>query len=157
MVGSPVGSWHWHPRCIMVFVWDAWYLAVAPHFHGSYSSLQFCCEGPWFTNIQEDRCDLERINRILQLREMFQLLLTGFYLVNAAVVCAIIESISGLEPLSDTTEPRYLKLVTVSTTSIRLLLSPCWGRWCCLPSVWSSRDWSPCRCLWLPGLKAPTY
>ena len=41
----------------MVFVWDAEYLAVAPHFHGSNSSLELCCEGPWFTSIQEDGCD----------------------------------------------------------------------------------------------------
>ena len=31
--------------------------AVAPHFHGLHSSLQLCCEGPWFTIIQEDGCD----------------------------------------------------------------------------------------------------
>ena len=30
-----------------------------------------------------------------------------------AVVCAILESISGLEPSTVITEPRYLKLVTV--------------------------------------------
>ena len=36
-------------------------------------------------------------------------------LVNAAVVCAILESIAGLEPSSVITEPRYLKLVTVSS------------------------------------------
>ena len=40
---------------------------------------------------------------------------TGFSLVNAAVVCAILESISGFEPSSVITEPRYLKLVTVSS------------------------------------------
>ena len=40
---------------------------------------------------------------------------TGFSLVNAAVVCAILESILGLEPSSVITEPRYLKLVTVSS------------------------------------------
>ena len=39
---------------------------------------------------------------------------TGFSLVNAAVVCAILEIISGLEPSSVMTESRYLKLVTVS-------------------------------------------
>ena len=38
---------------------------------------------------------------------------TGFSLVNAAVVCAILESSSGLEPSSVITEPRYLKLVIV--------------------------------------------
>ena len=41
----------------MVFVWDMLYLPIAPHFHGLYSSLVLCCEGPWFTSIQEDECD----------------------------------------------------------------------------------------------------
>ena len=39
-----------------VYLWDAKNLAVAPHFHGLYSSLH-CCEGPSFTIIQEDGCD----------------------------------------------------------------------------------------------------
>ena len=42
----------------MVFVWDAQYLAVASHFRGLYSPLELCCEGPWFTSIQEDGCDM---------------------------------------------------------------------------------------------------
>ena len=37
----------------------------------------------------------------------------GFSFVRAAVACAIIERNSGLEPSSETTAPRYLKLVTV--------------------------------------------
>ena len=41
----------------MVFVWDTQYLAVSPHFHGLYSSLELWCEGPWFASIQEDGCD----------------------------------------------------------------------------------------------------
>ena len=41
----------------IVFVWDAWYLVVAPYFHGLYSSLELGCEGPRFTSIQEDGCD----------------------------------------------------------------------------------------------------
>ena len=57
----------------------------------------------------------ERISRILELREIFLSFQTGFNVVNAAVVCAILESISGLEPSSVITEPRYLKLVTVSS------------------------------------------
>ena len=57
----------------------------------------------------------ERISRILQLRKILLSIQTGFSLVNAAVVCAIKESISGLEPSSVITEPRYLKLVTVSS------------------------------------------
>ena len=54
----------------------------------------------------------ERISRILELREILLSIQTGFSLVNAAVVCAILESISGLEPSSVITEPRCLKLVT---------------------------------------------
>ena len=56
----------------------------------------------------------ERIGRILELREILLSFQTGFNLVNAAVVCDILDSISGLEPSSVITEPRYLKLVTVS-------------------------------------------
>ena len=57
----------------------------------------------------------ERISCILELRETLLSIQTGFSLVNAAVVCAILESLSGLEPSSVITEPRYLKLVTVSS------------------------------------------
>ena len=55
----------------------------------------------------------KRISRIFELREILLSFQTGFSLVNAAVVCAIMETSSGLEPLADTTEPRYLKLVPV--------------------------------------------
>ena len=54
----------------------------------------------------------EHISRILEPREILPSLQTGFSLVHAAVVCAILESISGLEPSSVITGPRYLKLVT---------------------------------------------
>ena len=57
----------------------------------------------------------ERISRILELREILMSFQTGFNLVNAAVVCAVLESISGLEPSSVITEPRYLKFVAVSS------------------------------------------
>ena len=36
-----------------------------------------------------------------------------FSFVSAAVACAVLERISGLEPKSKTIAPRYLKLVTV--------------------------------------------
>ena len=58
---------------------------------------------------------MERISRILELKKMRLSLQTGLNLVNTAVVCAIIESISSLEPSSDKTEPRSLKLMTVSS------------------------------------------
>ena len=57
----------------------------------------------------------ERISCILELRGILLSFQTGFSLVNAAVACAVLESISGLEPSSVITEPRYLKLVTVSS------------------------------------------
>ena len=57
----------------------------------------------------------ELIRRILELREILLSPQTGFNLVIAAVVCAILERISGLEPSLVITEPRYLKLVTVSS------------------------------------------
>ena len=60
----------------------------------------------------------ERISHILELREILLSIQTGFSLVNAAVVCAVLESISGLEPSSVITEPQYLQLVTVSSLHI---------------------------------------
>ena len=57
----------------------------------------------------------ECISRILELREILLSIEIGFSLVNAAVACAILQSTSGLEPSSVITEPRYLKLVTVSS------------------------------------------
>ena len=57
----------------------------------------------------------ERISRILELREILLSIQTGFSLVKAAVACAFLKSVSGLEPSSDKTEPSYLKLVTVSS------------------------------------------
>ena len=57
----------------------------------------------------------ERISRILELREILLTIQTCFSFVNAAVVYAILESISGLEPSSVITEHRYLKLAIVSS------------------------------------------
>ena len=57
----------------------------------------------------------ERISRVLELREILLSIKIGFSLVNAAVAYAILESISGFEPSSVITEPRYLQLVTVSS------------------------------------------
>ena len=56
----------------------------------------------------------DRISLILDQRVMFLSFHIGFNLVIVAVVWAILEMISGLDPSSVTTEPRYLKLDTVS-------------------------------------------
>ena len=65
----------------------------------------------------------ERISRILERREILLSFQTGFNLVNVAVACAILKSISGLEPSSVITEPRFLKLVTVSSFYLFTLIS----------------------------------
>ena len=57
----------------------------------------------------------ERISHMWELREILLQIQTGFILVNASVVCAILESILGLEPSSVITDPSYFKLVTVSS------------------------------------------
>ena len=54
----------------------------------------------------------ERISRILELREILLSIQTGFNFVNAAVVCGILESISGLEPstvIREWTGPEFAK------------------------------------------------
>ena len=51
----------------------------------------------------------ERISRILKLREIPLSFQTGFNLVNAAVVFAILDGISGLEPSSVITELKVLE------------------------------------------------
>ena len=64
----------------------------------------------------------ERISCLSELREILLSFQTGFTLVNAVVVCAILESISDLEPSLVITEPRYWKLVTVSSFSPFILI-----------------------------------
>ena len=58
---------------------------------------------------------MEHISHILELREILLSFQTGFNLVNAAVVCAILERISGLGPSSVITAARYLKLLKYNT------------------------------------------
>ena len=50
----------------------------------------------------------ERISRILELIDILLSIQTGFSLVKAAVACAILQSISGLEPACD-----CLKLLSI--------------------------------------------
>ena len=57
----------------------------------------------------------ERISLILELMAMFLSFQMTFTLVTAAVIWAFLDSISGLDPSSDTITPRYLKLQTVSS------------------------------------------
>ena len=70
----------------------------------------------------------EHSSRIFELREILLPFQTGLNLVRAAVVCAVLELISGLEPSSLVSEQRYLKHVTVSSfcpfTLISVVLMP---------------------------------
>ena len=72
------------------------------------------------------RKDVTRFSHTLELKEILLSFQTGFSHGNAPVVCAVQESISGLEPSSVITEPRYLKHVTGSSfypfTSICVLM-----------------------------------
>ena len=59
VIQLPAGSWHrlprwWHGLCMWCIV-----SCSSTSLHGSYSSFQLCCEGPWFASIQEDGCDKE--------------------------------------------------------------------------------------------------
>ena len=71
----------------MVFVGDALYLAVAPHFHGSWCLL---CSSPLRIHDSQAyrKVDVtrERISCILEQREMLLSFQTSFNLVNATVV-----------------------------------------------------------------------
>ena len=58
----------------------------------------------------------ERISFTFDPRDMLLSLQIGFSFVRAAVACTIVERTSGLELSSETTAPRYLKLVTVPDT-----------------------------------------
>ncbi|WP_293650956.1 hypothetical protein, partial [Thiolapillus sp.] len=88
-----------------------------------YSSFELCREGYDLQTYRKLDVTRERISRILELRKILLSIQTGFSLVNAAVVCAILESISGLQPSSFITEPKYLKLVTVSSFCAFALIS----------------------------------
>ena len=63
----------------------------------------------------------EHISCILEPRKILLSFQTGFNRVSAVVVCAFLESISGLEPSLVISEPRYLKLLTVSQAPVHLL------------------------------------
>ena len=58
---GPIACWILARTSSLVFIWDAQYFEAALHFHGLYSSLELCCEGPWFTSIQEAGCDKEAL------------------------------------------------------------------------------------------------
>ena len=65
----------------------------------------------------------ERISLILELMAMFLSFQMTFSLVTAPVVLTVLKSTSGLDPSSDTIAPRYLKLRTVSSFLLSMVMS----------------------------------
>ena len=66
---------------------------------------------------------MERISLILDDDDVLVVPNDFFNLVTAAVVWAILESTSGLDPSSDTKDPRYLKLCTVFGFLLSMVMS----------------------------------
>ena len=104
-------------QCSSLIKWSLYEIHSILQYH----LISMACIPLWSSDVRVHdsqayrKMDVTRdcISRILELREILLSIQTGLSLVNAAVVCAILESISGLEPSSVITEPRYLKLVTV--------------------------------------------
>ena len=102
----------------MVFILDTYYLAIASHFHGLHSSLQLCMihmdTGRWSEKeAHQSYFGTERNAPIVP---------NWFQVCQYAVVCAIPDSIQGLEPLPVITERRYLKLVNVQNFCLFTLI-----------------------------------
>ena len=89
--------------------------AETSHLECLYPSFNVCCcvyVSHAYKNMDMAR---ERTSLILELRAIFLSFQMIFSLVIAAVVWAILDSASGLDPPSDTIAPRCLKLQTVSS------------------------------------------
>ena len=79
----------------------------------SMACIFLCCSPARVRDLQAYRkTDVTRecISCIMEMTEMLLSFQTGLNLVTVAVTCVILENISSLEPLSVSTEPRYLKL-----------------------------------------------
>ena len=114
--------WHLISKACVLFS----YSAVKVHDSQAYRNLEMTREHIRFT---------------FGPRDMLLSLRMGFSFVRAAVACAILERTSGLEPSSETTAPRYLKLVTVPKLCLVTFIS-LWmllALFVILSSVWSSR------------------
>ena len=112
----------------------------------------------------------ERISLILELIAMFLSFQTTFNLVTVTVVWAILDSTSGLDPLSDTIAPRYLKLWTVSSFLLSMAMSVLplvlfvincvFSALICMPyaveasSRWSTNLTSSCSCPARPSMSS---
>ena len=129
VVRLPAGSWH---KTSLLLTWSLYEMLSILRQH----LISMACILLWSSAVRvhdsqaNRKMDVtrERISRILELREILLSFQTGFNLVNAAVVCAILESMSAYEPSSVITEPRYLNFWSwwLFQTSVHLPWSLCW-------------------------------
>ena len=97
----------------VVFVWNIKLSPIASHLKDLCFFSNFAVKvhkSQAYRNMEMTR---ERISFTFYPRDTLLSLQMGFIFVRAAGACAILERISDLEPLSETTAQRYLKLVTV--------------------------------------------
>ena len=99
----------------MGFVGNVQKSPIASHLKGLDPSLDFCCQGPALTGIKEGR--LDEPPHQLNLRSKRDVLVPHmiFSLERAAVIWAILERISGVDPSLEIIAPRYLKFSTSSS------------------------------------------
>ena len=99
----------------MVFVRNVQKSPIASHLNGLDPSLDFCCQGLALTGIKKVHKMSVRISLTLEASEMVLSLHMIFSLERAAVVCAILERISGFDNSLEMIAPRYFKFSTSSS------------------------------------------
>ena len=134
--------------------------------HGSYSSLQLFCEGPWVTSLQEDRCDEGAHQSYLGTERGAPLVPNWFQACQCCCHLCYPGEYLRLGTIFITTESKYLKRVTVSSfCPLTPISSPCCCLWCCCLLGTDLHEtctrtklpygWSPSRHSWLRLLPEP--
>ena len=125
--------------CEVIFVWDAEEPVEAFHLCCLRPSLQSGCRCRFTHRLIKILKLLLAASVWSKLSVMFLPFQIGLRFVMAAVVFAILERIAGLDPSSESTDPRYLKLLTVLSFSPQTLISVS------ISSASFTRHWSPFR------------
>ena len=103
-------------------VWDTEEFVEMSHLQCLYP-FNVCCYDLCSHAYKNMDMTRERISLILELMVMFLSFQMTFSLITAAVVWAIMASTSGLDPSSNTTAPRHLKLWMVSSFLLSMVMS----------------------------------
>ena len=118
---------------------------LAPHFPGLYSSLELCCEGLWFTRIQEDGYDKGAHQSYLGAERNTLVNPNWFQPCQCCCCLCYPGEYLRLGTLISYKWAQVIWSLWLSQASVHSLWSLCWCHWCCLSSAWSPRHWSPCR------------